>query len=119
MAEHNELGKLGEEMAVDFLRKDGYTILNTNWTFQKAEIDIIAKKDNILAIVEVKTRSSLEFGLPQDFVKPKKIQLLVKAVDAYVIEKDLDIDVRFDIIAIHKEGRSFVIEHLIDAFYHF
>jgi putative endonuclease len=119
MAEHNELGKLGEEMAIEFLRKEGYFIMDTNWTFQKAEIDIIAKKDNILAIVEVKTRSSLEFGLPQDFVKPKKIQLLVKAVDAYVIEKDLDIDVRFDIIAIHKEGKSFVIEHLIDAFYHF
>jgi putative endonuclease len=119
MAEHNELGKLGEELAVEFLRKNGYEILETNWTFQKAEIDIIAKKENILAIVEVKTRSSIEFGLPQDFVKPKKIQLLVKAVDAYVIEKDLDIDVRFDIIAIHKEGKSFVMDHLIDAFYHF
>lgn len=119
MAEHNELGKLGEELAVEFLRKNGYEILETNWTFQKAEIDIIAKKENILAIVEVKTRSSIEFGLPQDFVKPKKIQLLVKAVDAYVIERDLDIDVRFDIIAIHKEGKSFVMDHLIDAFYHF
>jgi putative endonuclease len=119
MAEHNELGKLGEELAVEFLRKNGYEILETNWTFQKAEIDIIAKKENILAIVEVKTRSSIEFGLPQDFVKPKKIQLLVKAVDAYVIEKDMDIDVRFDIIAIHKEGKSFVMDHLIDAFYHF
>jgi putative endonuclease len=119
MAEHNELGKLGEELAVEFLRKNGYEILETNWTFQKAEIDIIAKKENTLAIVEVKTRSSIEFGLPQDFVKPKKIQLLVKAVDAYVIEKDLDINVRFDIIAIHKEGKSFVMDHLIDAFYHF
>ena len=119
MAEHNELGKLGEELAIEFLRKNGYEILETNWTFQKAEIDIIAKKENILAIVEVKTRSSIEFGLPQDFVKPKKIQLLVKAVDAYVIEKDLDIGVRFDIIAIHKEGKSFVMDHLIDAFYHF
>jgi len=119
MAEHNDLGKLGEELAVEFLRKNGYEILETNWTFQKAEIDIIAKKENILTIVEVKTRSSIEFGLPQDFVKPKKIQLLVKAVDAYVIERDLDIDVRFDIIAIHKEGKSFVMDHLIDAFYHF
>jgi putative endonuclease len=119
MAEHNELGKLGEEMAVDFLRKNGYEIVETNWTFQKAEIDIIAKKENILAIVEVKTRSSLEFGLPQDFVKPKKIQLLVKAVDAYINDKNLDIEVRFDIIAVHKEGKSFVIEHLTDAFYHF
>jgi putative endonuclease len=119
MAEHNDLGKLGEELAVEYLQKDGYAILETNWTFQKAEVDIIAKKENILAIVEVKTRSSLDFGLPQDFVKPKKIQLLVKAIDAYVVEKDLDINVRFDIIAIHKEGKSFAIEHLIDAFYHF
>ena len=119
MAEHNDLGKFGEEIAVEYLRKDGYTVLETNWTFQKAEIDIIAQKGNILAVVEVKTRSSLEFGLPQDFVKPKKIQLLVKAVDAFVNQRNLDIEVRFDIIAIHKEGKSFVIEHLIDAFYHF
>lgn len=119
MAEHNELGKLGEEMAVEFLQKAGYAIRETNWTFQKAEVDIIAQKENTLAIIEVKTRSSLEFGLPQDFVKPKKIELLTKAVDAYVNERDLDIEVRFDIIAIHKEGKSFVIEHLIDAFYHF
>ena len=119
MADHNELGKLGEELAVEFLQKEGYEILETNWTFQKAEIDIIAQKENTLAVVEVKTRSSLEFGLPQDFVKPKKIQLLVKAVNEYVVSNNLDVDVRFDIIAIHKEGKSFVIEHLINAFYHF
>ena len=119
MAEHNELGKLGEELAVEFLRKEGYRILETNRIFKKAEIDILAQKENILAVVEVKTRSSLDFGLPQDFVKPKKIQLLVKAVDAFVSERDLDIQVRFDIIAVHKEDKSFVIEHLIDAFYHF
>lgn len=119
MAEHNELGKLGEELAVEYLQKNGYTILDTNWTFQKAEIDIIAQIENTLAIVEVKTRSSIDFGLPQDFVKPKKIQLLVKAVDAYINQKNLDMDVRFDIIALHKENKSFAIEHLIDAFYHF
>ncbi|WP_268848439.1 YraN family protein [Flavobacterium aestivum] len=119
MAAHNELGKLGEDLAVEYLQKNGYDILETNWTFQKAEIDIIATKDEVLAIIEVKTRSSLEFGLPQDFVKPKKIQLLVKAVDAYVNTKNLDIDARFDIIAVHKESNSFVIEHLMDAFYHF
>ena len=119
MADHNDLGKLGEEMAVDFLRKAGYAIRETNWTFQKAEVDIIAQKDNTLAIIEVKTRSSLDFGLPQDFVKPKKIQLLVKAVNEYVITNDLDVEVRFDIIAVHKEGKSFAMEHLVDAFYHF
>jgi putative endonuclease len=119
MAAHNELGKLGEDLAAEYLRENGYEILETNWTFQKAEIDIIAMKEGILAVVEVKTRSSLEFGLPQDFVKPKKIQLLVKAVNAYVNRKKLDIEVRFDIIAVHKENNSFAIEHLVDAFYHF
>lgn len=119
MAQHNELGKLGEEMAMAFLRKNDYTILETNWTFQKAEIDIIAQKDNILAIVEVKTRSSIDFGLPQDFVKPKKIQLLVKAVNEYIINNDLDINARFDIIAIYKENKEYKIEHLEDAFYIF
>lgn len=119
MAEHKELGKLGEEMAVEFLQKEGYTILQTNYTFQKAEIDILAQKAGVLAVVEVKTRSTLDFGLPQDFVKPKKIQLLVKAVDAFVNQNDLDLEVRFDIIAIHKNDKSFVIEHLTDAFYHF
>ncbi|HTG66882.1 MAG TPA: YraN family protein [Flavobacterium sp.] len=119
MAEHNELGKLGEKLAVEFLQKNGYTILETNWTFQKAEVDIIAQTEDTLAIIEVKTRSSIDFGLPQDFVNPKKIKLLTKAIDNYVVEKDLDLNVRFDIIAIQKTGKSFVIEHLTDAFYHF
>ena len=119
MAEHNDLGKLGEELAVDFLQQNGYDILETNWTFQKAEIDIITQKENILAIIEVKTRSSIEFGLPQDFVKPKKIQLLVKAVNEYVIANDLEVEVRFDIVAIYKEGNEFKLEHIENAFYHF
>ncbi|MET0945038.1 MAG: YraN family protein, partial [Flavobacterium sp.] len=62
MAEHNELGKEGEKLAAKYLQENGYEILDRNWTFQKAEIDIIAQKDNYLAIVEVKTRSSLDFG---------------------------------------------------------
>ena len=119
MAEHNELGKLGEELAVDFLEKNGYEILETNWTFQKAEVDIIAKKDAILAVIEVKTRSSLDYGLPQDFVKPKKIQLLVKAINEYVTQNDIDVDVRFDIVAIHKENNEFILEHIEDAFHYF
>jgi putative endonuclease len=119
MAEHNELGKIGEELAVAYLQKNGYDILETNWTFQKAEIDIIAQKENILAVVEVKTRSSIAFGLPQDFVKPKKVQLLVKAINEYIIANDLDVDVRFDIIAIHKEEKEYSIEHIEEAFYHF
>ena len=119
MAEHNELGKKGEQLAINVLVKKGYTILDKNWRYQKAEIDIIAQKKDTLAVVEVKTRSSIDFGNPQDFVNPKKIKLLVSAIDEYIISKDLDVNVRFDIIAIVREGNNFTIEHLEDAFYHF
>ena len=119
MAQHNQLGKKGEQMAVDFLTKRGYDIVERNYRFDKAEVDIIAKKENILAIIEVKTRSTSDFGDPQDFVKPKQIQRLVKAVDEYVNENQLDVEVRFDIIAIVKENKGFMIEHLENAFYHF
>ena len=119
MAKHNELGIKGELLAADFLQKNGYEILETNWVFQKAEIDIIAQKDTILAIVEVKTRTSADFGMPQDFVKGKKIQNLVKAVDQYMIENDLDLEVRFDIIGIVLNNHETTIEHLEDAFYYF
>ena len=119
MAQHNELGNKGEKLAVDFLIKKGYIILDTNWRFQKAEVDIIAQKGETLAVVEVKTRSTTDFGNPQDFIKPKKIKMLVSAIDEYVISKDLDVEVRFDIIAIVRENKKFTIEHLEDAFYHF
>jgi putative endonuclease len=124
MAAHNELGKQGEEWAVEHLLQKGYSILHTNWTYQKAEVDILAQQGTTLAVIEVKTRTSAHFGDPQDFVTPKKIQLLVKAVSAYVEEHELDVEVRFDIIAItlpqagkSKEKPS--LEHLENAFYHF
>ena len=119
MANHNELGKKGEDLAVDFLLKNGYRILERNYIFQKAEVDIIARKENALAIVEVKTRSTNAFGNPQDFLKPKQIQRIVKAVDHYVISNKLDVEVRFDIIAIVKNGNQFDIEYLENAYYHF
>lgn len=119
MAQHNELGKKGEQLAVDFLLEHGYDILERNYRFDKAEVDIIAQQNDTLAIIEVKTRSTADFGNPQDFVKPKQIQRLVKAVDEYVTVNKIDVEVRFDIIAIIKERNSFNIEHLKDAFYHF
>lgn len=119
MAKHNELGKKGEQLAVDFLLKKDYQIVERNYRFDKAEVDIIAQQNETLAIIEVKTRSTTDFGNPQDFVKPKQIQRLVKAVDEYVTINKLDVEVRFDIIAIVKEKNSFKIEHLENAFYHF
>jgi putative endonuclease len=119
MAQHNELGKKGEQLAVDFLLNKGYSILERNYQFEKAEVDIISQKEYILAIVEVKTRSTKDFGNPQDFVKPNQIQRLVKAVDEYVTVNNLDLEVRFDIIAITKNGVEFEVEHLENAFYYF
>lgn len=119
MAQHNELGKKGEQLAVDFLLENGYDIIARNYRFDKAEVDIIAMQGDILAIIEVKARSTADFGDPQDFVKPKQIKNLVKAVDEYVTVNDLDVEVRFDIIAIVKEGKNYNIEHLENAFYHF
>jgi putative endonuclease len=119
MATHNELGNKGEEIAVEFLQKNGYTVLERNWRFKKAEVDVIAKKNAILAIVEVKTRSTNYFGNPQDFVNSKKIRLLVEAINEYVTAKDLDVEVRFDIIAIIKNHNKYEIEHFEDAFLHF
>ncbi len=119
MANHNQLGKKGEQLAVDFLIENGYDIVERNYRFNKAEVDIIAQKEDVLAIIEVKTRSTADFGNPQDFVKPKQIKNLVKAVDEYVTVNNLEIDVRFDIIAIVKEEKQFNIEHLEDAFFFF
>ncbi len=119
MAQHNELGKIGEQLAVDFLVDNNYEIIERNYRFQKAEIDILAQKNDVLAAIEVKTRSNLDFGNPQDFVKPKQIKNLTKAVDEYIIVNQLDVEVRFDIIGIIKEDETFKIEHLENAFYHF
>ncbi len=119
MAQHNDLGKKGEQLAVEFLIKKGYEIVERNYTYKKAEVDIIAQLKNTLAIIEVKTRSTSNFGNPQDFVKPKQIQNLVKAVDEYINSNNLEVEVRFDIIAIINKEGHFSIEHLEDAFYHF
>lgn len=119
MAFHNDLGKKGEDLAVAHLLQNGYKILATNWRYLKAEIDIIAQKENTLAVVEVKTRSSDVISAPEDAVNPKKIKLLVSAANEYVIQNNLDVAVRFDIIAILKNKNAFSITHIEEAFLFF
>ena len=119
MANHNELGKKGEKIALEYLLKNDYKILETNYRYLKAEVDIIARKNDTLIAVEVKTRTSAYFGNPQDFVNPKKIKLLLSAIDFYVTNADLDVEVRFDIIAIICNKNETKIEHIEDAFLHF
>ncbi|TDU43683.1 putative endonuclease [Gelidibacter sediminis] len=119
MAHHNELGKIGEKLALEYLISKGYEIVCTNYFYQKAEIDIIAKHKHMMICVEVKTRNSDFFGDPQDFVTPGKIKLLVKAMDAYVTENDLQLESRFDIIAVLKNKSREEVTHYENAFYHF
>ncbi len=120
MAHHNELGKIGEQLAVDYLLKNGYEILERNFFYDKAEIDIIAQKEEgIIVVVEVKTRNSAFFGDPQSFVTKGKIKLLVKAANEYMVINNLDKEVRFDIIAVLKNKTTEKLEHIENAFYHF
>lgn len=119
MADHNELGKIGEQLSVDFLLGKGYEILARNFIYQKAEVDIIAKYEGMIICVEVKTRNSDFFGDPQDFVTPGKIKNLVKAMDAFVIENDISLETRFDIIAVLKNKKIEQLTHYENAFYHF
>jgi len=116
MAQHNDLGKVGESLARQYLEKNGYTILDTNWQYGHAEIDIIALKNEILAVVEVKTRTSDHYGKPEAFVSKKKIKLLKTAVNHYIDQKDLDVEIRFDIISIIKNQYTESLEHLENAF---
>jgi putative endonuclease len=113
MAEHNILGDKGEKTAVDFLKNKGYEILHTNWRNGKYELDIVARLDEELVIVEVKTRSQNSLVTPEGAVDRKKIRHIVAAANKYVNLFDVDLNVRFDIIAI--TGKE--IEHIEDAFY--
>ena len=119
MSDHYQLGKRGEQVACDFLETKGFKILSRNYRFKKAEIDIIAQIDESLVVVEVKTRSSIFFGNPQDFINKKKIKLLVQAINKYVYENNIDLEIRFDIVAVVFEKNNFSIEHIKNAFLHF
>jgi putative endonuclease len=119
MGRHNEFGKEGEQIAVNFLIKKGYEIKYRNYRYLKAEIDVIAQINNTLCIVEVRSRSSNFIENIAETITKKKIGLLVTGADHYVIENDLDVEVRFDVITILKNKRVFEVEHLENAFYHF
>lgn len=117
MAEHNDLGKKAEDLAAEFLLKNGYKILARNFRFQKAEIDIISEKDDFIVVCEVKARSTDLFNLPQEAVNKRKIKLLVTATDHYLQESNINKEVRFDIISVLPDERGNLgLEHIVNAF---
>lgn len=116
MAFHNELGKKGEDAAVRYLQANDYRILHRNWRFYGYEIDIVAIKDDFIIFIEVKTRTSKQFGNPEDFVGNARQKRMVDAAHHYLIENDIDKDSRFDIIGVIWDGENFEIDHIDDAF---
>lgn len=116
MAQHNETGKQGEAAAVRFLQENGYEIIATNYRYQHAEIDLIAKKGKLLVFVEVKTRSNLRYGQPEEFVSYTKAKLVMKAAEHYVFAHDWLHDIRFDIVAVTLAGANLRINHIEDTF---
>ena len=100
MPEHIELGKLGENLACDFLQQKGYTLLFRNWRHSNAEIDIIVNRDEVLHFVEVKTRSNKNFGQPEESVTSKKMQKLIDAAEAFQEAYPQWTRIQFDILSI-------------------
>jgi putative endonuclease len=116
MADHNELGKIGEDLAEKHLRRIGYQILHRNWHFGHDELDIIARDGEWLVIVEVKTRTTDHYGEPEMEVKPSKMRAIVKTADAYIQLADFKGETRFDVIGILLGGGKVVLNHIKDAF---
>lgn len=116
MNKHYMLGKKGEEIASNFIMKKGGQILELNWRYQKAEIDIIFLQNKKVVFVEVKTRSSNQFGNPEEFVSERKQQLYFDAAEEFLFQNKLKFEIQFDIISIVHNKNETIIKHIEDAF---
>ncbi|MCQ4035819.1 YraN family protein [Kaistella montana] len=120
MADHNDFGKLAEDLAAEFLVKKGYKILARNFHFQKLEIDIVAEFHEMIIVAEVKARSYTTVIEPQEAVTKGKIKSIVSCADFFMRERNIDKEVRFDIITIVPDSDGVMqITHIEDAFQSF
>ena len=118
MATHNDLGRKGEALAKAHMEAAGYEIMDENWVFGKAEIDLVAYKDKQIIFTEVKTCTGSGFGQPEDFVDARKQKLLVQAADGYIYLMNHQGEVRFDIISIlFDRNNNYKLKHIEDAFW--
>ena len=116
MAQHNELGNEGEKKACEYLLSKGFKILDTNWRYEKCELDIVCEHRNILVFVEVKTRTGTYFGMPAEFVGNAKQNKLIEGAEAYLEIKNIDKEIRFDIVEVLVDKNKFTINHIEEAF---
>jgi putative endonuclease len=112
---NNELGKIGEDIATDYLQDMGYEILVRNWRFERVELDIVARKDSILVFCEVKTRRSVSHGVPSDAITPIKLQhIRTAALHWLTNNQSRHKGIRFDAISvIHCAGQPTTISHIM------
>lgn len=113
-----ELGNEGEEIATAYLESKDWLILDRNYRFEKAEVDIVATDRNYIIFVEVKSRSNIFFGYPEDYITPQKEENIKKAAEAWVYERKMETAVvRFDVVSIVQQGnKAPEITHFEDAF---
>ncbi len=116
MAAHNQLGKEGEALAVKYLIQNGYSVLNTNWKYEKNEIDIVASKDGFVVIVEVKSRQTARYGDPSEAITLAKQKRLIEAADHYLEQLSYEAEVRFDILTIVFGENGAELNHIEEAF---
>ena len=108
-----KIGNFGEQIAVEYLENKGYAILDRNWRHKQDEIDIVARSGMWLVFVEVKTRTGTAFGKPYEAVDGRKEKAMIRAAEAYINVKQLDENIRFDIISVLvSEENDFLIEHI-------
>ena len=118
MAEHNDLGKWGEDVALAYLLDQGYRLLDRNWHQGHRDLDLIRQQDDTLVIVEVRPRRNNLFMDPEQTVDALKMLSLSKAANAYIRLHRISLNIRFDIVAITGTPSSdFTINHIEDAFY--
>ena len=114
---NREQGRIGEDLAVEFLTKKGYHILQRNFRFDRGEIDIVAQHGNELVFIEVKARRTATYGEPEDALTPAKCEQIRRVAEGYLLEHDIhDQSPRFDVVAIMFDAKVPVIRHLEDAF---
>jgi putative endonuclease len=116
MTDKIKTGKEGEDVAAEFLTQKGYSVLERNYRYKHAEIDLIVKKGSFIVFVEVKTRSYSFYGEPEAFVDSKKASTVIRAAEQYTYENKYEGNIRFDIVSV-KTGADPEIVHFEDAFY--
>jgi putative endonuclease len=117
MSNNVSLGKIGEDLAVQYLIDKGYDILERNWRSHHKEIDIIAIDNREIVFIEVKTRQNDEYGLPELAVNRTKRMHILSAANSYIYRHKIDLDVRIDVISILYHHGKPEINHIIDAFH--